>query len=179
MKNELEVKILDIDKDVLTMRLRKLGAKQLQDTKLEVYWFGVKGGLDKQKWYLRIRKYSDGKIEVTWKGKSKKLGVSRTHKEINFLISDFESMSNLFKELGLVNHAFQEKYRTSWQLKDWRFDLDTYPGMPPYLEIEGTSEKHIQEAIKLLGLENHKTWNEGEKTLIMKEYKLNWSLMKF
>ena len=44
--------------------------------------------------------------------------------------------------------------------------------MPAYLEIEGKSHEHVQEAIKLLNLENYKSIGEGERVLIKKEYRL-------
>ena len=145
-----------------------------------VDWFrpiGTKEGEDK--WYLRVRTYSDSKSEVTWKGKSDILGASRKHKEINFEIAEPEKMSDLLQEIGLENYAHQEKDRISWILKNWRFDLDQYPGMPVYVEIESESEEEIQEALKLLGMDNHKTSSEGERVLIQKEYGLDWYNMRF
>ena len=57
--------------------------------------------------------------------------------------------------------------------------MDTYPGMPPYLEIESDSEESIKEAMKLLGLENNKTWEKGERILIQEVYGLDWYNMNF
>ena len=51
--------------------------------------------------------------------------------------------------------------------------------MPAYLEIEGKSHEHVQEAIKILGLEDHKSIGEGERVLIKKEYELDWFNMRF
>jgi predicted adenylyl cyclase CyaB len=178
MAKELETKVLDVNEKKIISRLKSVGAKKVLKTKLRVYWFNIKGKKTYD-WYLRIRRYSDGKNEVTWKGKSIVHGVSRSHKEINFSIESFEKIFDLFLEMGLENYAFQEKYRTSWEYKEWHFDLDRYPGMNPYLEIEAPSEKLVQEAIRLLKLNSHETWNEGEKTLIEGKYKLNWHKMQF
>lgn len=178
MAKEVETKVLDVDSDDISKKLSSLGAKKILQTKLKVSWFNVKNKKEFN-WYLRIRTYSDGKNEVTWKGKSTHHGVSRSHKEINLTVSDFESMAALFQEIGLEMYAFQEKYRSSWSFKKWRFDLDQYPKMPAYLEIEGEDEKSIQEAIELLELKNHEIWNDGEKTLIEDKYKLKWTDMKF
>ena len=146
-----------------------------------VDWFGPKGLTHKgdDPWYLRVRSYSDGKIEVTWKSKSKVLGIARSQKEINFTVSDKQSVFDLFTNLDLELYAHQEKDRTSWKYKNWQFDLDKYPNMPVYLEIESQSEAGIMEAIKLLNLENFKTSSEGETNLIQNIYKLNWSNMRF
>jgi adenylate cyclase class 2 len=178
---EVETKILEVNKDQISQKLNELGAELLQDTKLVVDWYGPKGlthnGDDP--WFLRVRTYQGGKSEITWKGKSNILGASRSHQEINFDISDAEKVGDLFLALDLEKYAHQEKYRTSWQYQNWRFDLDVYPKMPAYLEIEGKDEQHIQEAIKLLQLQNHKSSHEGERVLIQKEYNLDWNDMRF
>ena len=116
---------------------------------------------------------------MTWKAKSKILGAARKHKEINFFISEPGKLSDLFESIGLERYAHQEKDRTSYAFKKWAFDIDEYPDMPPFLEIEGISEKHIQESLELLGLESNRTWAEGERTLIQKVYGLDWYSMTF
>ena len=95
MANELEVKILDINKAEVESVLVENNATKIQDTKLEVYWYGVKDRTESPEWFLRIRRYKDGKNEVTWKGKSTILGLSRTHKEINFLTDQLEPVKDL------------------------------------------------------------------------------------
>lgn len=105
--------------------------------------------------------------------------MTRKHKEINFNILEPEKLSDLFDELELEKYAHQEKDRTSFTYEDWQFDIDQYPNMPAYLEIEGTSEENVKEAIKLLGLENNKTWAKGERILIQDTYGLDWYNMKF
>jgi len=178
--NEVETKILNVDKSQLESKLNSLGAKKILDTKLVVNWYRPQGCTDGQDpWFLRIRSYSDGKSEVTWKGKSTVLGVARQHPEINLLTSEPTKLSELFKAIGLELYAHQEKYRLSWILDDYRFDLDQYPQMPAYLEIEGQSEDHIQAAIKLLDLTEHEASSEGERVLIQTKYSLNWHDMKF
>ena len=88
-------------------------------------------------------------------------------------------MKMLFEAIGLVCYAHQEKKRISWRLENVQFDLDTYPKMPAYLEIEASSEKEIAEMIKKLNLSDKFTWNEGEKTLIEGKYKIYWCDMRF
>jgi len=40
--------------------------------------------------------------------------------------------------------------------------------MSAFLEIEGNSEEHVKEAMKLLNIDNNRTWADGERTLIEK-----------
>ncbi|MEA2701702.1 MAG: adenylate cyclase, class 2 [Candidatus Parcubacteria bacterium] len=180
MTHEIETKVLDIDADAVSDALTALGAQKTQDTRLIVDWYRTKGDKEgEEPWFLRIRSNSAGKHEVTWKAKSDIIGIARKHKEINFFIDEPEKLANLFEELGLEVYAHQEKDRTSYTFKDWSFDIDRYPGMPPFLEIEGSSEEHIQEALVLLELGKNPTWATGERILIQERYGLDWYGMKF
>lgn len=177
---EIETKVLEVDVDKLKQKLQFLGAKEIQNTRLAVDWYSPEGiGKREHIWYLRIRTDQDGKSEATLKSLTKITGNTKHAEEINVQINDPVSMGKIFEKIGLVHYAHQEKNRMSWTYQDWRFDLDTYPGAPAYLEIEGQSHEHVQEAIKLLGLEKYKNVGIGERFLIEQEYKLNWSNMRF
>ena len=95
---ETETKVIGIDTEDITSKLSAMGAKKVQDTLLTVDWFrkDENGGDD---WFLRVRSYSDGKTEVTWKGKLEVNGASRTQPEINVLIDDHGKMKDIFEEI--------------------------------------------------------------------------------
>ena len=180
MSQEIETKVLDIDRAAVEAKLGELQAAFLGQVRLSVDWFrpvGVREGEDE--WFLRIRSDSKGNHEATWKAKSDISGTTRRHKEINIRLDEADKLADLFLEIGLENYAHQEKDRLSWTYKDWRFDMDMYPGMPAFLEIEGTSEEHVNEAIALLGLQGLRTWAQGERTLVQDVYTLDWYHMKF
>ena len=180
MAHEIETKVLDIDVGDVLQKMANIKAKMVSKTRLSVSWFRIKGVKEgEDPWFLRIRSNSEGKNEVTWKAKSDILGTARKHKEINFNIAEPEKLEDLFIELGLEKYAYQEKDRTTFVLNDWQFDLDQYPRMPAFLEIEGKSEEHVKEAMSLLGIEKNKTWAKGERILIQDTYKLDWYDMKF
>ncbi len=180
MANEIETKVLDIDAVAIEQKLLALSALKTPTTRLSVTWYG-KAGIEtgKEPWFMRIRSNTEGKHQVTWKAKSDIQGTTRKHKEINFYIDEPEQLADLFLELGFTAYAYQEKDRTSYAYKEWAFDLDQYPGMPALVEIEGTSEEHVKEAISLLGLESHTTWANGERILIQDVYKMDWHNMRF
>lgn len=180
MSKEIETKVLDIDMAAVQRKLEALGAAKKESGRLTVHWYRLKGISEgKDPWFLRIRTNSKGIHEVTWKAKSDIIGTARRHKEINFIIGEPEKLVDLFEELGLEKYAHQEKDRTSYSLKDWSFDIDEYPGMPAFMEIEGKSENHVNQAIKLLGLGAHETWADGERILIQVKYGLDWYEMRF
>lgn len=180
MAHEIETKVLDIDAAAVKKKLAELGAKETQAVMLRVDWYRPKGTAEgEDPWFLRIRSNGDRRHEVTWKAKSDILGTARKHKEINFIVEQPEKVAELFEEFGLEKYAYQEKERTSFALKGWIFEIDQYPNMPPFLEIEGSSEGHIHEAITLLGLGDRKTWAKGERLLIQEIYGLDWYNMRF
>ena len=178
---EIETKILGVDKNEIEEKLNRLKADKISDGMLIVDWYGPKGithnGDDP--YFLRVRSYGNKKIEVTCKWNKKIVGKTIQCEEVDLLVDNHNKARALFEAIGLENYAHQEKKRTSWKLGNVQFDLDIYPKMFPFLEIEAESEKDIDEAIKNLDLENHETWNDGEKSLIEKKYKLNWSDMHF
>jgi adenylate cyclase class 2 len=178
---EIETKILDVDAEEIKNKLNSLGAEEILNTRLIVDWYGPKGlthdGDDP--WFLRIRTDGEGDSEATWKSNRNFLGAASSHKEINFKILDKNALGNMFQEFGMELYAHQEKDRVSFLYKNWRFDLDQYPKMPAYLEIEGNSEENVQEAIKLLGLENKTATPKGERAVIKENYNLNWFDMRF
>jgi len=180
MPHEIETKVLDINKAEIIKKIIALGAQKIQETRWVVDWYRLKGITEgKDPWFLRIRSNLSGKHEVTWKAKSEITGIARKHKEINFFTENPQELSDLFEEIGLEKYAHQEKDRTSFKHADCTFDIDQYPGMPAFLEIEASSEEKIKEAIILLGLENNKTWAKGERILIQEVYHLDWYSMKF
>ncbi|MDR3519662.1 MAG: CYTH domain-containing protein [Candidatus Pacebacteria bacterium] len=177
---EIETKILEVDVNKFREKMLELNAEKILDTRLSVDWFKAPNHEEgKYPWFLRIRTDSEGNSEITWKGKREHLGASSTKKEINLKITDLKSCEELFLEIGLEIYGHQEKDRISWKYKDWRFDLDQYPKMPAYLEIEGNSEESIQEAIKLFGFESKIATPLGERDVITKNYGLNWFDMHF
>lgn len=177
---EIETKVLEINKEEIIRKLEDLGAEKIQDVLLKVDWFSPADLVkDNHPSYLRLRSYSSGKVEVTWKGKMKISDGARQVEEVNVLVADYETTKLLFEALGYVYYAHQEKKRMSWRLGDVQFDMDTYPGVPTFLEIEASSGEEIKKMIEKLNLENFETWNEGERTLIENKYKLKWSDMHF
>ena len=95
------------------------------------------------------------------------------------MIAETNPMKEFFEKIGLENYAHQEKDRISLTYKNWNFEIDQYPGMPAYLEIEGESHEHVQEAILLLNLAGYESTGTGEVKLIREKYGLNWNDMRF
>lgn len=158
---ELEVKILNINLEDMESKLRGLGAtlidKELQvNTLIDSKENFIQNSLDS---YLRIRETKSiltnkVKLTLTMKKNINRKGI-RENIEINTDISDKDAMLEILKSLGyyVIQEGFKE--RTSYALKDVRFDLDkwddlTYPY--PYMEIEVNDEHQLEDIIKLLNI---------------------------
>jgi adenylate cyclase class 2 len=178
--HEIETKILEVDVANVKARMVALGAQVVQNTRLFVDWYCHPTTTEENHpWYLRVRTTSDGKSEICWKSLPEIVGNTRQSKEITVDVSDVDKAKMLLEAIGLTHYAHQEKDRISYVYKDWNFDLDQYPGMPAYLEIEGKSSEHVEEAIKLLDVSTYQAISEGERKLIQEKYGLDWSNMRF
>ncbi len=181
MPLEVETKILEVDSAAVSARLDDLGAKKILEARMTIDWYGPKGLTHRgdDPWYVRVRSFTPGGCEISWKSLGKIEGNTRQSQEVCLGIDDTRQAGQLLLALDLEHYAHQEKDRTSWQYMQWRFDLDRYPNMPAYLEIEGESHEHVTEAIELLGLSNHTAISEGERKLISERYGLDWNQMSF
>ena len=46
----------------------------------------------------------------------------------------------------------QENYREQWRWESIVFDLDEWPGLPPFVEVEGASADDVAAGARYLGL---------------------------
>jgi len=67
-------------------------------------------------------------------------------------ISDYDTGVRMFGRLGLEKKYYLEKLREIWVVGDYEVVFDTYPGLPPYLEIEGPDEEALVRLAAGLGL---------------------------
>jgi adenylate cyclase class 2 len=59
-----------------------------------------------------------------------------------------------------------------------RFDIDTWPHIPTYLEIEGDSEEKIFEGMKLVGLDQKYSTNANAREIFAK-YRIDPKKLRF
>jgi len=155
MAQEIEAKILNVDVTKLEQKLASTGAKKSGDVFFRSTSFDFPGfPLDKDAAWVRLR--DDGKkVTLAYK---KRLGVTGVKgqndagmEEIEIIVSSYEDTISILKKLGMVVKFSQEKKRITWQKGDVTFDIDTWPRLAPYLEIEGGSWNVVDKAITDLG----------------------------
>jgi len=146
---EIEVKFLEIDKQKLIESLLRLNAQDLGDEMIQEQIFYDKKGewLNTHK-FVRIR--DTGKnIYVTYKHTEDRTAAGTI--EIEFKITEPEKVKAFLEALDLEMYRSQEKKRHKFKLGNVIVDIDRWPQIPAYVELEGPSEDSIKDAAEKLG----------------------------
>ena len=151
MNTEYEIRVLEINKQKLIEKLEKLGAEFKGDNEQRRYVYDVIPKED-GKW-IRLRT-NGKKTTLTYKNV-----VDTTidgTKELEVEVSDFEKTNELLENMGIKNRGYQENRRTQYVLNGVEIDIDSWPMIPTYVEIEGKNEDEVLKTLDLLGLPNDK-----------------------
>ena len=152
MENEYEITVLDIDIKEIEKKLIEIGAvkegEYFQKRKLYNFHEEYRGR------FIRLRT-NGTKTTLTIKDKSAKKEIGSV-KELEIEVSDFEKTNQIMNMLGYEHSMYQENKRTIYRLGDVEFDIDTWPMIPTYLEIEGKSKEQVEEMIEKLGVDKKK-----------------------
>lgn len=155
MRTEFEITFPNIKKQEIRKKIKSLwGICTKEKTLMRRTIF--EWPLDPVWTYVRVRDEGD-KVTCTYKNVAKwKLDVNSV-KEIETEVKDFDAMKGILENIGLKTKAYQETYREVWQINDEvEFMIDVWPGLNPYIEIEGASEEIIKKYAKLLGFDYEK-----------------------
>ncbi|RJO80225.1 CYTH domain-containing protein [Nocardia panacis] len=150
MKHEYEAKFLSVDVDALRAKLTDLGATRTFPQTLLTRKIFENDSLARGAW-IRLRNEGT-RSTLTLKHVTDATTIDGTT-EIETTVGDLPAMAEILAKLGLRQVRYQENYREEWQFADVVFDLDTWPGLPPFLEIEGPSETAVRLAAERLDLD--------------------------
>lgn len=151
MKTEYEVRVLEINEKELIQKLEALGATKIGEYNQKRYVYDLKPA-SPQKW-IRLRTNGE-KITLTYKNiETNKIDGT---KELEIEVSDFESTNKILEILGYQNKGYQENKRVQYNLSGVEIDIDTWPLIPAYVEIEGEDEQSVLEMINRLALNEEK-----------------------
>ena len=147
MNTEYEVRILEIDHNEMIKKLESLGATFKFEELQQRYVYDLKPKQD-NKW-IRLR--TDGK-KTTLTIKDLQAKTIDGTKELEIVVDDFVKTNQVLEELGFKNRGFQQNKRTQYILDGVEIDLDRWPLIPEYMEIEGPSVKAVEETLTKLGI---------------------------
>lgn len=152
---EIEVKFLEINKSELIAKLQALGATDLGEDKITEQIFYDRAGKWKEELkFARIRKTRKETV-FTYKHTLEKSlsGVQ----EIEFKITEPEKVAAFLAAIDITMYRQQEKIRLKFKLGEVTVDIDTWPKVPTYVELEGPDENSVKTAADQLGFD----WSKG------------------
>ncbi|WP_031076634.1 class IV adenylate cyclase [Streptomyces sp. NRRL WC-3742] len=143
---EFEAKILNVEPEKIRALLTEAGAEHVADRFQRRYVYDIP---DRPGSWIRLRDI----------GTSVTLCVKEIHSdaidgvtETETTVDDFDTMNVLLGKLGYQPKAYQENRRSSWTLGGAAIEIDEWPLIPPYLEIEGDNADHVHATAAVLGL---------------------------
>lgn len=157
MLTEIEAKFLGIDRDELRKKLEQIGAELKQPDRLmrRKNYDYPDGRLDREyNGWVRVRDEGN-KTTLAYK----QLNDRTLHgtKEVNVTVSDFERTCQFLEAIGLQATAYQESRRESWMVNEVEIELDEWPWIPPFVELEAPDEESLKKVVSKLGLD----WQEA------------------
>ena len=167
MQKEIETRFLEINKEEFIKKLISLEAVDKGEEKLEETIFHAADGswLGKRK-FVRLRKTKD-KIKLTYKENIEQTVDSA--KEVEFEVSDLDKCSQFFEKIGLKAMRQLEKYRHTLLLGEVTLDVDTWPKIPTYVEIEGPTVESLKDFCDKFGLDWEKRF-DGDAREVFRHY---------
>jgi adenylate cyclase class 2 len=145
MKIEYEVKILDIDFNEIKNKLEKLSAEYIWEVEQKRYVYDF-NPINPNKW-IRLRQKWE-KVELTIKEITDD-SITWT-REIETSVGDFETTNSILEELWYKAKAYQENKRISYKLDGVEIELDFWPKIPLYMEIEWKNEEEVKNMVEKL-----------------------------
>ncbi len=146
MHTEYEVRILEIDVNEVIKKLESVGANFEWDRlqRRYVYDFIPK---EDSKW-IRLR--TNG-VDTTLTIKNVVTSKIDGTQELEITVDDFDRCNLILKELGYEARGYQENRRMQYTLNGVEIDIDYWPLIPTYMEIEGPSEESVYNTLEFLG----------------------------
>jgi adenylate cyclase, class 2 len=180
--DEIEVKILEINKEEVEKKLLKLGAKKIFDDDLKALMFDLTDlSIASTGRMLRIRKEGKDKAVLTFKKLKSDDGI-KIAEETEVDVSNFEDTQKILEGLDFKVYFEYEKHRITYELDGVEFAVDTYTGehsfIPTFMEIEGESEEKVFRWVEKLGFKKEDCKGYGLSGLL-KHYGKSAPEMKF
>ena len=147
---EIETKIADIDEKATRAALRRRRARFLGRFLQRRYVFDIKPRSNGETEFLRLRTYGR-KTTLTYKHRSG--GGFRNTEELEVEIGEFDKAAKILSRIWDKSKVYyQENHVEEWSYKRTEVKISKWPGIKPFIEIEGMSVSSIRKAIGELGI---------------------------
>lgn len=168
MNTEYEIRVLEIDKDKLIKRLNELNAKFIGEFNQKRYVYNIIPKTDGR--WLRLRT-NGKKTTLTYKSVEKN-SIDGT-KELEIEVEDFEKTNNLLELVGVKNKGYQENNRIQYILDGVEIDIDSWPLIPTYVEIEGENEESVLNILKKIAIDDKKVTTLDVQSIYKEIYNID------
>lgn len=163
---EREIKVLDVDIIKLVKKLEEIGAKKVYDAERTIITLDTKERKFINEYDKLIRITDEGSVKVTMHVNQSNPEIKE---EIKFKVSRLKEPLDFFHELGLIPISQVKARRISYELGNIDFDIDMFPSIPAFLEIDieflEDEGYKLDELLKNLGLENNKVVVMGSEDI--------------
>lgn len=142
---------MNVNHDEIREKLKSLGAELEQPMRLmrrKNYDFAGRRLEEEKTGWVRVWDEGD-KVTLAYK----QLNDRTLHgtQEVDVVVDSFEDTCRLLEQIGLEQQSYQETKRESWLLGDVQIELDEWPWVKPFIELEAPTEISLSEAAKKLG----------------------------
>jgi adenylate cyclase class 2 len=144
---EYEAKHLNIDPAEMTARIEAAGGGHVRERLMRRYVYDTVPAVPGR--WIRLR---DTGTEVTLCVKEITTDAIDGTRETETTVGDFETAHALLGRAGIAPRSYQENRRDSWLLGSVRLEIDSWPLIPPYLEIEGDTAEQVWDSAACLSL---------------------------
>lgn len=146
MQLEIEATFIEVNKDELRAKLKTAGAILVRP---EILMSRVVFDISHHA-FARVRDEGD-RVILTYKNQRNHT-ITGTE-EINVEVSDYSNTIAILKACGLRTKSVEDTYRESWKLGDVEIDIDTWPWIPSFVEIEGQTPEAVKTTSEQLGFD--------------------------
>ena len=126
--------------------------KFLNDEAIEDLFKQLK--INPNKW-IRLRQSNDKSVLTSKHILEKGTSNFQSVHEIEFEVSSLEEANLFLESIGIARRSYQEKIRYSYVYKSAEIEIDIWPLIKPYMEIECEDETVMDEIIEKLELSNN------------------------
>ncbi|MDD5738539.1 MAG: CYTH domain-containing protein [Candidatus Pacebacteria bacterium] len=171
MQTEYEATFINIDKDEIREKLKKVGAILVKpEILMKRYIFYLPQGHDKPGAFVRVRDEGD-KITMSFKVIARGGSANiEDQKELCLTIDSFNNAVEFLKEMGCTEKAYQESKREVWQIIETEICIDEWPFLEPFVEVEGPSEQEVKDVSEKLGFDYSQALFCAVGTIYAKKY---------
>jgi len=163
MPDEIEVKILNINKPALISRLEELGARSLPVVRMKMWFYDFPDkSLRAEHITCRVRYEGENTVLYSKQKISRDKDKCRKSNENPVIVSSADEACKFLEGLGMVLNFYGEKDRLTYILGQDHIDIDHWPRkVPDYVEVEGLSEGLVEHTVTRLGYKMSQTTKKG------------------